>query len=41
MLQRLPQVSQFLELAGHLVYSNHKRPQWIFEHEYLLEQYQH
>ena len=29
-------VSQFFEFASHLVYSNHKRLQWIFERKYLL-----
>ena len=30
-------VSQFFELVSHLIYSNHKSTQSIFEHEYLLE----
>ena len=30
-------VSQFFELASHLVHFSHKRAQYIFEHKYLLE----
>ena len=30
-------ISQFYELASHLLYSNHKRARWIFEYEYLFE----
>ena len=29
--------SQFFELISHIVYSDHKRAQWIFKHKYLLD----
>ena len=33
-------VSQFFGLASNLVWSN-EPAQWIYEHDYLLEEYKH